>query len=149
MPSLELRAAKQTYTKDSDECVLLIEAEPDDAARILDELGSATDERLRVEWVAELSNGIERLRNGGVGALVLDLTLPDSQGVETFDKVFQAAPRAPILILGDADSEEMARQVVQRGSKTTWLRIKPIVSVKEDGAHDDGSPWSGSYLVRK
>jgi hypothetical protein len=74
MPSLELRAAKQTDTKDSDECVLLIEAEPGEAARILDELGSATDERLRVGWVTELSSGIERLRNGGVGAVVLDLT---------------------------------------------------------------------------
>jgi DNA-binding response OmpR family regulator len=75
-------------------------------------LGSATGERLRVEWVTELSSGIERLRNGGVGAVVLDLTLPDSHGVETFDKVFQAAPRVPILILSDADAEETPKQVV-------------------------------------
>jgi DNA-binding NarL/FixJ family response regulator len=70
-----------------------------------------------VEWVAELSNGIERLRNGGVGAVVLDLTLPDSHGVETVDKVFQAAPGVPILILSEADAEEIASQVVQRGPR--------------------------------
>ena len=117
MPSVELRTTTQMNTKDSDECVLLIEAEAVDAARILEELGSATDERFRVEWVTELSSGIERLRRGGVGAVVLDLTLPDSQGVETFDKIFQAAPGVPVLILSGADAEETARKAVQHGAQ--------------------------------
>src|SRR6202165_4428333 len=124
MPSPDLRTAMPTNTKDSDECVLLIEAEADDAARILDELGSATDERFRVEWVTELSSGIERLRRGGVGAVVLDLTLPDSQGVETFDKIFQAAPGVPVLILSGADAEETARKAVQRGAQDYLLKKK-------------------------
>jgi diguanylate cyclase (GGDEF)-like protein/PAS domain S-box-containing protein len=122
MPSLALRIAKQTNTKDSVECVLLIEAQADDAARILDELGSATDERFQVEWVTELSSGIERLRKGGVGALVLDLALPDSHGIEAFDKLFQAAPHVPILILSGADAEEIARQAVQRGAQDYLLK---------------------------
>src|SRR6202050_2576166 len=116
MPSLGFRTAKQANTKHGDECVLLIESEADDAARILNELGSATDERFDVEWVPELSSGMERLRNGGVGAVVLDLTLPDSNGIETFDKLFQAAPSVPILILSGTDGEEMARQAIQRGA---------------------------------
>jgi DNA-binding response OmpR family regulator len=37
-----------------------------------------TEERFQVEWVTELSRGIERLRDGGVGAAVLDLNLPGS-----------------------------------------------------------------------
>jgi len=117
MPSLGFRTAKQTNTKHRDECVLLIEAEADDAARILNELASATDEPFDVEWVPKLSSGIERLRNGGVGAVVLDLTLPDSNGIETFDKLFQAAPSVPILILSGTDAEEIARQAVQRGAQ--------------------------------
>jgi diguanylate cyclase (GGDEF)-like protein/PAS domain S-box-containing protein len=117
MPKLEPRPAKQTIRKDSDECVLLIEAQADDAARILDELASATDERFRVEWVTELSAGIERLRDGGVGAVVLDLASPDNPGVETFDKLFQAAPGVPILILSGADAEETARKAVERGAQ--------------------------------
>jgi diguanylate cyclase (GGDEF)-like protein/PAS domain S-box-containing protein len=116
MPSLELRTAKQTNTKDSDACVLLIEAEADDAARILEDLGPAADERFHVEWVSELSSGIERLRTGGVGAVVLALTLPNSHGIETFEKLFQAAPHVPILILSEDAGEEMARQAVERGA---------------------------------
>jgi diguanylate cyclase (GGDEF)-like protein/PAS domain S-box-containing protein len=75
-----------------------------------------------VEWVTDLSRGIERLRDGGVGAAVLDLNLPDSKGVETFDKLFQAAPNVPILILSDADTEGEARQAVQRGAQDYLLK---------------------------
>ena len=116
MPSLGLRTANRPNTKDGEECVLLLEADADVAAGVLAELNSATEERFHVEWVTELSSGIERLRKGGVGAVVLDLTLPDSHGVETFDKLFQVSSRVPILILSEADAEEMARQAVQRGA---------------------------------
>jgi diguanylate cyclase (GGDEF)-like protein/PAS domain S-box-containing protein len=124
MPNPGLRTAIQTHTKDRDECVLLIEADADDAAKILDELSSATDERFNVDWVTELSSGIERLRNGGVGAVVLDLTLPDSHGIETFDRLFQASPRVPILILSGADAEETARQAVRRGAEDYLIKTQ-------------------------
>src|ERR1700691_2051616 len=104
------------------ECVLLIASDADAAARVLGELGSVTEERFEVEWVTELSRGIERLCDGGVGAAVLDLNLPDSKGVETFDKLSQAAPGVPILILSDADTEGEARQAVQRGAQDYLLK---------------------------
>src|SRR6202521_5118755 len=103
------------------ECVLLIAADADEAARVLGELGSVTEERFQVEWVTELSRGIERVCDGEVRAAVLDLNLPDSKGVETFDKLFQAAPGVPILILSEADREEEARQAVQRGAQDYLL----------------------------
>jgi len=108
MPSPGRKTAKRPDTKDGDECVLLIEADPNVAAGILAELNSTTEERFHVEWVTELTSGIERLRKGGVGAVVLDLTLPDIHGVDPFDKLFQAASRVPILILSEPDAEEMA-----------------------------------------
>ncbi len=117
MPSPGLRTAKRPRKKkDGDECVLLIEADADVAAEIFAALNSATEEQFHVEWVTELSSGIERLRKGGVGAVVLDLTLPDSHGVESFDKLFQASARVPILVLSEADAEEMARQAAHRGA---------------------------------
>jgi diguanylate cyclase (GGDEF)-like protein/PAS domain S-box-containing protein len=110
-------ATKLTDTKVCDECVLLIEGAANDAKRILDELGAATDERFRVEWVTELSSGLARLCSGGVAAVVLDLTLPDSQGLETFDTLFRAAPHVPILIVSDGTAEEMAMRAVDRGAR--------------------------------
>ncbi|MHB8540685.1 MAG: putative bifunctional diguanylate cyclase/phosphodiesterase [Candidatus Acidiferrales bacterium] len=122
MPGPGLKTAKEANAKDSFECVLLIESQPDDAAIILDGLGSAEAERFQVDWVTELSSGIERLRGGGVGAVVLDLTLSDSHGIETFERIFQAAPRVPILILSGADTEEMARQAVHLGAQDYLLK---------------------------
>ncbi|MGA8230128.1 MAG: EAL domain-containing protein [Candidatus Acidiferrales bacterium] len=109
--------ARPASTNDSDQCVLLIEGSAYDAARILGELRLAPTERLHVEWLTELSSGIKRLRNGGVAAVLLDLTLPDSQGVETFDKLFHAAPRVPISILSFSEAEASARQAVQHGAQ--------------------------------
>jgi len=122
MTSPEHKLAESTNTIGSHECVLLIAADADEAARVLGELGSVTEERFQVEWVTELFRGIERLRDGGVGAAVLDLNLPGSQNVETFDKLFQAAPGVPILILCEPDTEAMARQVVQRGAQDYLLK---------------------------
>jgi diguanylate cyclase (GGDEF)-like protein/PAS domain S-box-containing protein len=53
---------------------------------------------------------------------VLDLNLSDSKGVETFDRLFQAAPGVPILILSEADTEGEARQAVQRGAQDYLLK---------------------------
>jgi DNA-binding NtrC family response regulator len=145
LSSPELRTAKETDPKNRDECSLLIEAQVDDAARILEEFGSATDERFLVEWVTELSSGIERLRNGGAGAVVLDLTLPDRHGVETFAKPFRAAPRVTTLILNGADAEEIARQAVQHGTQDDLVK-DPADGY---GGHDDGSLCSGRYVVGK
>jgi diguanylate cyclase (GGDEF)-like protein/PAS domain S-box-containing protein len=117
MASLELKPAKSTSTKNSGDCVLLIGSAAEDAARILGELGSTTDDGFRVEWVTNISSGIDRLLAGGIGAVVLDLSLPRSNGVEEFDRIFQAAPHVPILILSDADVEEMARTAIRRGAR--------------------------------
>jgi diguanylate cyclase (GGDEF)-like protein/PAS domain S-box-containing protein len=122
MPSLQLRTTQQTNTKVSDDCVLLIAAQPDEAARLLDELASAADERFRVEWVTDLTSSIDRLRNGGVGAVLLDLTWPHHHALDSFDQLFQAAPHVPILILSSVEAEETARKAVQRGAQDYLLK---------------------------
>jgi diguanylate cyclase (GGDEF)-like protein/PAS domain S-box-containing protein len=122
MTSSELKLAERMTTKSDHECVLLIAADEDDGARVLGELGSVTEERFQVEWVTELSGGIERLLAGGVGAAVLDLNLTGSQVFETLNRIFQAAPGVPILILGQADTESLARQAVQHGAQDYLLR---------------------------
>jgi diguanylate cyclase (GGDEF)-like protein/PAS domain S-box-containing protein len=121
MRSLELGTA-QTSASVSDQCVLLIAAEVDEAARLLDQLASPSGDRFRVEWVTDPSSGIERLRNGGIAAVVLDLPSHDNRGLETFDLLFQAAPQVPILILSAAEAEETARKAVQRGAQDYLLK---------------------------
>jgi len=117
MPGTELKIGKPTSIKEFGDCVLLIGSAAADAARILSELGSAAADGFRVEWVTNIAIGIERLRAGGIGAVVLDLSERGSNGVEEFDRIFQAAPHVPILILSDADVEEMAKTAIRRGAR--------------------------------
>jgi diguanylate cyclase (GGDEF)-like protein/PAS domain S-box-containing protein len=116
------KLADPTPSKYDHDCVLLIAADADEAARVLGELGSVTEERFQVEWVTDLSSGIERLRDGGLQAVVLDLNLPGAQGTETFEELFRAATGVPILIVTEADTEAMARQALQHGAQDYLIR---------------------------
>ncbi|MBI3524343.1 MAG: EAL domain-containing protein [Betaproteobacteria bacterium] len=112
--------------------VLLVEDDPADARLIQEALagnggnggnGGNRGRQFRVEWVTRLSAALERMGRGGVEVILLDLTLPDGQGVEAFEQVLQVAPKAMILALSAASDEESARQAVQRGAHDYLIKI--------------------------
>src|SRR5580692_5417723 len=101
--------------------ILLIENDPTAADSIRAALPPTADGSFEVEWVRQLSEGLDRLSKRGIAAVLLALTLPDSQGVESFDKLFAAAPDVPILILGGNVPEALAREAVSRGAQDYLL----------------------------
>src|ERR1700676_5024785 len=90
--------------------ILLIESNAIAASKIVATLASAGSDSFNVECVRQLSEGLERLSKRGIAAVLLALSLPDSEGLDTFDKLFVAAPDIPILILGGNDQEALAKQ---------------------------------------
>jgi diguanylate cyclase (GGDEF)-like protein/PAS domain S-box-containing protein len=101
--------------------ILLIETDQGAADAIQAALANSRTGSFDVERVRELSEGLERLSKKGIAAVLLNLSLPDSQGIETFDKLFTAAPDVPILILGGHLNEDLARQAVARGAQDYLL----------------------------
>jgi diguanylate cyclase (GGDEF)-like protein/PAS domain S-box-containing protein len=69
-----------------------------------------------VESVSRLSDGLEYLCKKEVSAVLLELSLPDSEGIDTFDKLFTVAAHTPILILGNKANEALAKRAVERGA---------------------------------
>src|SRR6202043_1746647 len=57
-----------------------------------------------------------------ISAVLVDLFLPDSAGIETFDRLFQTAPQIPILILTAAQDEDIAKLAVQCGAHEYLLK---------------------------
>ena len=57
-----------------------------------------------------------------IKATVVDLFLPDSQGIETFDLLFRASPHIPILVLSSPRDEDVARLAVQHGAQDYLLK---------------------------
>jgi diguanylate cyclase (GGDEF)-like protein/PAS domain S-box-containing protein len=101
--------------------ILLVENDPTAAAEICAALAAANSGSFNVEHVSQLVEGIERLSKKGIDAVLLDLSLPDSQGIETFDKLFTVAPEVPILILSGHINEALAKQAVGRGAQDYLL----------------------------
>jgi diguanylate cyclase (GGDEF)-like protein/PAS domain S-box-containing protein len=95
--------------------ILLVEPEAADATVILDALNHAPDTSFEVAWVRRCSEGLAML--DGIDAILVDLYLPDSRGIATFDCLFRAAPNIPILLLIDPQYEETARLAVQCGAQ--------------------------------
>src|ERR1700716_430911 len=101
--------------------ILLIENDPAAANEIRAALAAAGSGSFDVDWVRQLSEGLLRLSKKQIDAVLLDLSLPDSQGIETFDKLFAAAPDVPILILGGNVTEAIAKEAVGRGAQDYLL----------------------------
>lgn len=97
--------------------ILLVENNPAAADEICAALAAAGSGSFDMEWVRQLSDAVTRLNKGGIDAVLLELSLPDSHGIETFDKLFIAAPDVPILILGGNANETLAKQAVGRGAQ--------------------------------
>jgi diguanylate cyclase (GGDEF)-like protein/PAS domain S-box-containing protein len=100
--------------------ILLIQSDPSTADKIRAALPAAGSGSFDVEWVRQLSQGLARLSKGGIDAVLLQLSLPDSHGIETFDKLFAIAPDVPILILGNGN-EALAKEAVGRGAQDYLL----------------------------
>jgi diguanylate cyclase (GGDEF)-like protein/PAS domain S-box-containing protein len=124
--------------------ILLIQDDPTDTNAVR----SALNGSFQVEWVRSCSAGLERLaqerkqRTVGIGAVLVDLFLPDCHGIETFDQLFHAAPHIPILVLSAAQDEEVAKLAVQHGAQDyllknhldRYLLSKALVSMIERAA---------------
>jgi diguanylate cyclase (GGDEF)-like protein/PAS domain S-box-containing protein len=112
--------------------VLLIQDDPEDAGKVLEALSRSNGACFQVEWVRQCSEGIERLtrvtrkqaqfRPSRVAAVLIDLFLPDSQGIGTFDQVFLAAPQVPILVLSARQDEGVAKLAVLHGAQVYLLK---------------------------
>lgn len=97
--------------------VLLIEDNPGDARLIQEMLREAGNARMEMEWQARLSSGLNRLQQGGIGLVILDLGLPDAQGLETLAAVSSRFPEIPIVVLTGQGDEELAVHAVKRGAQ--------------------------------
>lgn len=97
--------------------VLIISADSVVAKDLEDALHKVGDGQFFVQRVSHLSEAIAQLHNGGIDAIMANLSLPDSQGIETFDKLFAVAPHVPIIMLCVADDEMLTTEAVQRGAQ--------------------------------
>lgn len=104
-------------TSDAQLTVLLIEDSAGDARLLMEYLSDAPGNPFVLEHVQTLADGIERVKRGGVALVLLDLSLPDSFGLETFARAHEAAPEVPIIVMSGRDDEALAIKTVHEGAQ--------------------------------
>jgi diguanylate cyclase (GGDEF)-like protein/PAS domain S-box-containing protein len=101
--------------------VLLIDDDPRHAKALEEALIVAGGGLTNLEWVRTLSSGLERLAHNGVWAIFLNLSLPDSRGVDTLDKLLSVTSIAPIVALGGVDDEDICKAAMLHGAQDYLL----------------------------
>jgi diguanylate cyclase (GGDEF)-like protein/PAS domain S-box-containing protein len=103
--------------------ILLVLPDPAIAQGVRESLAHSRDGPFTTEWLSRCSDAVERLASAGgqIAAVVVDLFLPDSQGIETFDRLSRTASGVPILVVGRAGDEDVAREAVRRGAQDYLL----------------------------
>src|SRR4051812_27412021 len=105
--------------------VLLIEDNPGDARLIREMIAEDSGAAFEIEFAARLAQGLERLPAGGIGLVLLDLSLPDSMGLDTFAKVYAHSPAVPIIVLTGTDDNNLALAAVKRGAPDYPVKGRP------------------------
>jgi signal transduction histidine kinase len=97
--------------------VLLIEDNPGDADLVREYLLDAERGRIDLEHADRLSAGLAKLAEERFDAVLLDLALPDSHGLETFRSLRSQAPEVAVVVSSGVGDETLALEAVQEGAQ--------------------------------
>ncbi len=110
--------------------VLLLEDNPGDA-RLVQEMLQEGDgfTTFKVYWVETLLAALEALSANEFDVALVDLSLPDCQGTQSFTTIRTHAPNLPIVVLTGLDSESVALEAVQDGVQDYLVKGKLTADV--------------------
>ncbi|MDD5226458.1 MAG: response regulator, partial [Candidatus Omnitrophica bacterium] len=95
--------------------VLVIEDDPNYFILVNERLSHHVDPSFDLIRSKHMQSGLERLGEGDIDVVLLDLMLPDSEGLDSFLAVHRAFPLVPVIILTSVDDDECAAQAIAWG----------------------------------
>ena len=103
---------------------LLIEDNRGDTRLIQEMLTEARGMFFEIVSVSRLSAGLEYLSRQAIDVILLDLSLPDSEGLETFLRIKQHAPYVPTIVLSGLNDKVLAVEAVRQGAQDYLVKGK-------------------------
>ncbi|GAC1544517.1 MAG: hypothetical protein NVS3B16_12610 [Vulcanimicrobiaceae bacterium] len=101
--------------------VLMIEDNPGDS-RLVCELLSEVTEPVSVEGVTTLAGGIAALDAAPFEVVLLDMSLPDGEGIDLVRRVRSVAATVPIVVLTGQGDDDLARRAVREGAQDYLIK---------------------------
>ncbi len=102
--------------------VLLIEDNPDHARLIQELLSDANRASFKIEVAGRLSDGLEAMSTRTFDVILLDLSLPDSSGLETLAKTHSESNEVAIIVLTGLSDEEIAVKALRKGAQDYMVK---------------------------
>lgn len=102
--------------------VLLVEDSPADATLTRASLLKASRGCLNVIDVDCISKALDVLEQGAIEVVMLDLNLPDSQGLDTVREICSRYEDLPVVVLSSSDDEELAVESVREGAQDYFIK---------------------------
>ncbi|MGK7897455.1 MAG: ATP-binding protein [Xenococcus sp. (in: cyanobacteria)] len=109
--------------------ILLIEDDPAEARLLQEVLKSFNLTLFSLVHVNRLQSALEKLECDEYDVILLDLTLPDSQGLVSVDRIVKQAPNLPIVVLTNTNDDKLAIEAVRRGAQDYLIKRKINVDV--------------------
>ena len=109
--------------------ILLVEDNPGDVRLIREMLFEAGAAAWEVTVADRLSDGRAALENGTHDAVLLDLTLPDSVGLETLAQLDPEISRAAVIVLTGLDDEAAAVEALRKGAQDYLVKDRMTAEV--------------------
>lgn len=97
--------------------LLLVEDNRIEARQAEHWLTSRAEVSIRVHWAQCLEAALTRLSQGGIDLVLLDLNLPDTQGLDTFERLRRGAADLPVVVLTGEYDESIGIKAVQAGAE--------------------------------
>ncbi|MFW5666165.1 MAG: diguanylate cyclase domain-containing protein [Coleofasciculus sp.] len=102
--------------------ILLIEDNRVEAELIQELFSELNPNQFAITHAQRLSQGIKKLIEFTFDIILLDLSLPDSQGLNTVIQVKAKAPTTPIVVLTSLNDQKLAIQVVREGAQDYLIK---------------------------
>ena len=102
--------------------ILIVEDNPQDRELLIFALQEHFKTEAKFREATDLEMAHEYLQRGGVDAVVLDLQLPDSSGLDTFTRVHAAYPHIPVIVVSHNASLDLAVDIVRRGAEDVIIK---------------------------
>lgn len=115
---------RHTAVTESVHRILLVEDDEEDFLIVRSQLSRVEGHPFELTRVDSLKAALEHFRESDADVVLLDLSLPDSQGSDTFDKIHTTAPGAPLVVLTGLDDETLAVECVKKGAQDYLVKGK-------------------------
>ncbi len=97
--------------------ILLVEDNPADIRLLRETLADVGEKRFLISCADSMRSAIQHLCEGPFDLILLDLTLPDSEGLNTLQRMRAAAPLLPIVVLSGVQEEAVTLLALQNGAQ--------------------------------